>query len=81
MEGEPPVDITKYHAFRKFRKATTTVLQDDGTDLIVHRPKLRSDLIGGEKDIEPFWALMSLRYRSHRRAYIASASYWYPFLP
>ncbi len=49
MEGEPAIDIAKYHAFRKYKKNATSVLQDDGTDFIVHRPSLRSDLIGGEK--------------------------------
>lgn len=32
----------------------------DGTDRVIQRPQLRSDLIGGKKDIEPFWALMSV---------------------
>lgn len=48
------------HTFRKFKKDITYVRQADGTDRAIHRPRLRSDLIGGKKDIEPFWALMSV---------------------
>lgn len=48
------------HSRRKYKKEVTSVRQEDGTDVLVHRPALRSDLIGGTKDIELFWALMSI---------------------
>lgn len=47
------------HQWRKFKKEGTSVCQDDGREILVRRPKFRSDLVGGEASVESFWTLMS----------------------
>lgn len=47
------------HQWRKYKKDVTSVLQDDGTKILVYRPKFKSDLVGGEEAVESFWTLMS----------------------
>lgn len=48
------------HRWRKFKKAVTSVCQEDGTEVLIHRPTFRSDLVGGEEEVESFWTLMSI---------------------